>query len=105
VAAALYAAPDNEQELAAFGFLPQDYGDEAVEIWPENQPAVNLFSTVSTQWRMGLGGASGLDYGVLFSLMDRMGIAPADQVQLLQDVRAIELEALPLLNKKPDKND
>ncbi len=71
-----------------------------VEIWPENEKAISLFSSVSTQWRIGMGGPTGLDYNVLFHLLDRMRLTDTEYDQLFDDVRIIESEALTILNKK-----
>lgn len=73
-----------------------------IEIWPENEAAINLFSTISTQWRTGMSGATGLDYNVLFMRMDRMRLSDAQHQQLFDDIRVIESEALTIMNKKTD---
>jgi len=79
-----------------------DYEDEEPsEIWPENMPAINLFSSISTQWRTGgMGGTSGIDYNVLFHRIDRMSLPDQDYEWLFDDVRVIESEALSIINKK-----
>jgi hypothetical protein len=100
VACALYATEDSEAELAAFGFLPEDYANERIEIWPENQQAINLFTSISTQWRVGAGGPTGLDYNVLFTRMARMDLSDERHEQLFDDIRVIESEALRIINKK-----
>ena len=70
------------------------------EVWPDNMPAINLFLTLSTQWR-GLGmGPSGLDYNVLFARMDRMKLPDQEYEWMFDDVRVIEAEALKIINKK-----
>ena len=100
MACALYATEDSEAELASFGFAPEDYANESIEIWPENQQAINLFTSISTQWRVGAGGPTGLDYNVLFTLMGLMDLSYERHVQLFEDIRVIESEALALLNKR-----
>ncbi len=100
MACALYATPASEAELNAFGFRPEDYDHEVIEIWPENHQAINLFTSISTQWRVGAGGPTGLDYNVLFTRMARMGLSDEQYEQLFDDIRVIESEALSILNKK-----
>lgn len=100
MACALYATEATKDELAAFGFKPEDYAHERIEIWPENQQAINLFTSISTQWRVGAGGPTGLDYNVLFTRMARMGLSDERYEQLFEDIRVIESEALRILNKK-----
>lgn len=87
------------KELEAFGFKASDFGD--VEVWPDNMPAINLFNTISTQWRMsGMGGPTGLDYNVLFNRMDRMKLSEQEYEWMFDDIRTIESAALAAINRK-----
>lgn len=93
----MYEKVDDKQ-LEAFGFKPSDFGD--FEVWPDNMPAINLFSSISTQWRTSMGGMIGIDYNVLFSRMDRMNLSDQDYEWLFDDIRVIESEALSAINRK-----
>ena len=53
------------------------------------------------QWRVGTGGAIGLDYNVVYSTMDRMKIK--NQIKVLDAVRVMECEALRVINKGESK--
>ena len=86
--------------MAAAGFAPEDYETDPVELWPENQPALDLFCMVQTQWRTGMNGATGLDYVPLFTLMDKRGLSGEAWQQLFDDVRVIESAALVEMNKR-----
>lgn len=88
------------QELAGSGFCPEDYEIDPVDLWPENEPAINLFLTLSSQWRMGTGGAIGLDYTPFFARMERMRLTDEAYDQLFEDIRVIESEALVHINRK-----
>lgn len=88
--------------MLAAGLRPEDFGDEAFEIWPENEKSIALFSSLSTQWRMGFSGPTGLDYNVLYSRMDRLNLDDAAHERLFQDIRLIESEALQLLNQRDE---
>lgn len=88
------------EEMAAAGFAPEDYETDPVELWPENQPAFDLFCMVQTQWRVGMNGATGLDYVPLFTLMDKRGLSGEAWQQLFDDVRVIESAALVEMNKR-----
>jgi hypothetical protein len=88
------------EEMAAAGFAPEDYETDPVELWPENQPAFDLFCMVQTQWRIGMNGATGLDYSPLFVLMDKRGLSGDAWQQLFDDVRVIESAALVEMNKR-----
>lgn len=62
--------------------------------WPDNLAALYLFQYMRTQWRTGMGGPTGLDYGVLFRKMDRMGLSPDEYEQLECDIQVMEVAAL-----------
>ncbi len=63
-------------------------------MWPENWPAWTLFDRVSTQWRVGMRGAIGLDYCAIYPVMKRMRLSGEDWLQMLDDIRAMEAAAL-----------
>ncbi len=69
-------------------------GDKLVEVWPENWQTVGLFISVATQWRIGMGGPTGLDYNVLFRILDNMGCSRDEWDQLFDDIRVMESAAL-----------
>lgn len=60
---------------------PSDYDHEVVEIWPENWEAFRLFQMLATQWRVSMGGPTGLDHNVLLARLDRMALEPEDRDQ------------------------
>ena len=76
---------------------------EVVEVFPENEAAYFLLLDMDTQWNIVGGGAGfmavGLNYLVLFSLMDRMKLEPEEWEILLADIRVMESEARFCLNK------
>jgi hypothetical protein len=71
-----------------------------VEVWPENWPAFTLFRQMHTQWYVGMGGYTGLNYLVLWALIDRMGLSKAEADQLFGDIQCMEYAALSVMNKK-----
>lgn len=73
-----------------------------MEIWPEHARAVALFQAMSTQWRVGMSGCTGLDKGVLYRRMDRMSLSPEEYDQLEQDIDVLERGALTEIHKKDD---
>lgn len=83
------------EEMAASGFTPEDYALDDVEVWPENWAAWSAFCDVSGQWRMSaMGGAIALDYGPVFTRLDRLRLSADDWEAMFQDVRVIEAAAL-----------
>jgi hypothetical protein len=96
----MYAKEPDIAELAAAGLKPEDFENESVEIWPENERAADLFSKLSTQWRIGLSGPTGLDYTPMFRMMDRMQLSDENYDALFSDMRFIERIALDCMNQK-----
>lgn len=89
-------------EMEAACLSPEDFPDEVVEVWPENWPAYALFSYMRTQWRIGMAGATGLDYGPLHRKMDRMGLSPEAFDDLEEDIQAMEFAALGAMNDRDE---
>lgn len=89
--------------MRALGINPADYGDEdAIEIWPENIQAVNFFiEYCSTQWRTGMGGATGLDYTAVIAALQ---FAEADK-EVFEQVRCIERGALDAMSERRRKDE
>ena len=55
---------------------------------------------MSTQWRTSAAGATGLDYGPLFALMDRLGHTGQAWFDLFDDIRILESAALGTMRDK-----
>lgn len=53
-----------------------------------------MFCQVSTQWRVGIGGATGLDYSAVYPLLDRIAQDAAEWMDLFDDLQVLERAAL-----------
>ena len=87
----------SDAELSALGLTREDisnHDDEDFVLYAQNLPAFEVFSAVSTQWRVGMNGRTGLDYAVLPAVMDMMGIQADSRRQMFEDVQAMEYAAL-----------
>jgi len=62
--------------------------------------AVDVFIAMSTQWRVGYVGATGLDYAALPMVMRMAGVLPGDRREVFDQVRVMEDAALSLMRKK-----
>jgi hypothetical protein len=89
--------------LALFGLFPEDY-DETFEVWPDNWKAFLVMDSMGTQWRTGACGATGLDYGVLPSVMKLIGIPTKDRSSVFQDIRVMESEAIAVMADARDNS-
>lgn len=83
--------------MAGFFLSEDDFEDEIIDILPENQPIFELFQEMSTQWRVGFNGITGLDYNVLFELMRWRKIE--DKASTLQHLRIMENAVLNIVHK------
>ena len=88
--------------LAGMGLLLTDLAEREVKVWPENWPAYRLFRSMQTQWIVGPGGATGLNYVPLFHKMDRMDLPQQEYDGLFEDVQAIEHAALEEMHSKDE---
>lgn len=94
----MYDSGPSDEELKAFCLTREDVEDTSdFEIWPENWIPFLVFSEVSTQWRVGAGGATGLDYVAVKWVMDLMKIKK--KYEVLRAIRAMESSALKTMNK------
>lgn len=100
----MYTSGPSAKDLAAMeavGLTEDDFPDEIVEIWPESVQAYGLFHSLRTQWRSaGMAGVIGLDYNTLFHKMDRMKLTDEEYLDLEDDVRLMEAEALATMYAK-----
>lgn len=74
---------------------------QAVAVWPENLPALDLFTAIETQWvRAGMDGTpTGLNYAGVEAAMRLRGDPP----HLFDDIQALEREFLAIMSAKQPK--
>ena len=58
---------------------------------------------MSTQWRIGMSGATGLDYAALPAVMDLMDVAQADRREMFDSLRVMERAALDVMAEEADR--
>ena len=63
-------------------------------MWPDNHAAFILFNNLSTQWRIGMGGPTGLDYAAVYPLLDRAAKDQQEWDELFSDIQVMEGAAL-----------
>lgn len=91
-----YEKPPDAKQLAAWGLKPSDYPEQTIDIWPAHVNAYRLFAQVTTQWRVGLNGATGLDYSAVLSVLDRTHADKTadERMDIFRDMQVIERGAL-----------
>lgn len=98
--AALYTPGPSEAEAARFGLTVDEASGPPVEVWPDNLHTVNSFISLSTQWRVGMNGPTGLDYGAVPVVMRMAGIPRADWPEVFDGLRVMEDAALEAIRKQ-----
>lgn len=68
-----------------------------MEVWPDAWPAFCLFEALGTQWRLGPGGPSGLDYAAIPGTAKMIGLKSRELSETFDDVRVMENEALTVM--------
>ncbi len=93
---------DTASDLAAFGVLidAESKENDHFDVWEENAPALRLFMKMQTQWNVLDGCFIGLNYQSLQFLftIDKV----EDPAEMLDDLQAMEIAALQVLNKRKD---
>lgn len=96
----MYTPAPSAEELATAGLTEDDFAGEAVEIWPENLPAYEAFNALGTQWRIGMGGATGLDYTTVPVVLRLRAVPRTEWPHLFEDLRVMESAALEAMREK-----
>lgn len=84
--------------MTLFGLSPADLNGD-VEVWPENWPTFRLFNAMSTQWRTGACGATGLDYTAITSVAELIGMKKKQLREIFPDLQVMEAEALLVMSE------
>ncbi|WP_342222024.1 DUF1799 domain-containing protein [Candidatus Fukatsuia endosymbiont of Tuberolachnus salignus] len=61
-------------------------------------PSFLVMRAMSTQWRTGMAGPTGLDYGCLLHVMTLLGVEP--RATVFDDIRTLKSIALSLIHKR-----
>jgi hypothetical protein len=88
-----------DEALAAFGLqqvVDSDKPDKPDEpdyyyLWPDNVPTFNIWQRLQTQWRVGAGGATGLDYTACVAYMREVArVKKQDFRELFMQLQSME---------------
>jgi hypothetical protein len=78
--------------------VPEVEPVKGFEVWEENWPALEMFLRCQTQWRVGVNGVLGLDYGPVAWLFKLYSVE--DPRSLLEDLQVMEDAVLRTINKR-----
>ena len=73
---------------------------EEFKVLEENWETLLLFLRVSTQWRVGMGGPTGLDHGVTLGILSLYGVEESKRVELFEGLRIMEDAALEAMARR-----
>ena len=59
-------------------------------MYPENLLALRVYQVLQSQWRVGMSGATGLDYGALPVVEDYLGIPRPQRRDVFEALQTIE---------------
>jgi hypothetical protein len=93
----MYEPRATAEDMAKLGLTLADIEDDDVEIWPDNWPVFRLFNALGTQWRVGPGGETGLDYTSIRDVASYIGIKKRQIPELFPDLQVMEAEALAVM--------
>lgn len=98
----MYEQGPSEADLAAFGLSLTDIPEKVCEVLAENWPAFRLFNAMSTQWRTGACGATGLDYTAISNVAELIGIKKKQLREIFPDLQVMEAEALLVMSEQKE---
>lgn len=84
--------------MKEWGLTDDHYPEPNVDVWDEAWDAVQLFSSISTQWRVGSGGVVGLDYAIVYREAERRKIDLDDE--FMWAIGVIENAAMAEIHKE-----
>lgn len=82
------------QALGAPAALRRQIEGRLVDVYPENVTPLQVFIAMLSQWRVGVGGATGLDYAALPAVFDLCGVRKKRRPAVFDALRVMEGEAL-----------
>lgn len=80
--------------VAQLGLLDQPAGERVAYLWPDNVRAWSCWQGVQTQWRVGMGGATGLDYAGVRAFLDEQDLQCDERRDVFAGIQACERATL-----------
>lgn len=99
---------EQDEALAAFGLELEGKTPERRQpefwLWPENVPVWQLWQAVQTQWRIGMAGATGLDYAGVEALVRMRRLSSrAEMPELIEGLQTMEVATLDEWARKAER--
>ena len=71
-------------------------------LWPENVATWTLWQSLQTQWRVGMAGATGLDYAAVWAVIDRC-VPRRRRMETFDALRSMERAVLDVLAERAER--
>jgi len=91
--------------LAGLGVLDAAPDGERAYLWPDNVRAWNCWQGVQTQWRVGMGGATGLDYAGVRAFLDEQQLAGDERREVFAGIQACERATLDVWAEQRERDE
>lgn len=102
----MYDRGADKHSAGLFGLSLEEIPDEEILIWDINLNAFKMFDALRTQWRVGMSGAIGIDYGVIRDVGKMLGFKNKEINDMFPDLQVMENEALITMRENDkDAND
>ncbi|MCX8018550.1 MAG: DUF1799 domain-containing protein [Rhodocyclaceae bacterium] len=89
-------------EIAKLGLLGQS-ADRITYLWPDNVLTWQCWQGVQTQWRVGMVGATGLDYAGVLAYLQVQGLSPDQRRDVFAGIQACESAMLEVLAEQRER--
>lgn len=90
----MYSRDVDKHQAGLFGLQLEEIPEEVVWVWDINWNSFDLFHNLTTQWRVGMGGATGLDYNTIPVVGKLLGFKKKEINEMFPDLKVMENEAL-----------
>lgn len=94
--------PNSAWAGALAGLGLQTDAPDPVYLWPDNVCAWNHWQSVQTQWRVGMGGATGLDYAGVRAYLDEVDLGEQRR-DVFAGIQACERATLDVWSEQREK--
>ncbi len=92
----------SEHNPAALEAQGLTLNDVTADVWPENWQTYLIFVSMSSQWRIGMHGPTGLDYSAMPFVFRMHGVKRQDWPEMYTSMRIMEASALEAISSRKE---
>lgn len=93
-----------EAEAKYWGMTVEEASAPPFSLWPENVQPMDVYRAMMTQWRMGMAGPTGFDYGALPAVLELHAVKKKQRRDVFEALRVLEDETLTIWAREREKN-